>query len=369
MKILLINNDKGWGGGQEFLKDLASELLGFGVDVHFTVRAGSKSDSRLRAIGVPVHAMPGHGMGDVKAFCRLVGLLRRERFDIISVNREHDLLLTVLARHVAFPVRICGKLVMTYHVGTMRKQHFLSSVDAVVCVSEHVRKKLSEKNPAAGNMAVILPNGVVSGAPPDARKFDFRRERRFFRGASFPLLGMVGEFFKNQTELIDVLALLKEEFPNLTVAFVGDTSDQGLIGPLLEKIRRLDLERNVLFAGRIPREMMPDVFCDLDLSVSTFRNEGYGLVHLESLAAGTPVVAYNEGGVVDILRGEDVGILVDGGSSEFAAAVAGLLRDHERRYAMGRRGNALVDGKYSRSAMAERYLDVYRSLSGAGTAG
>jgi L-malate glycosyltransferase len=368
MKILLINNDKGWGGGQEFLKDLASELLGYGVDVHFTVRAGSKSDSCLRCLGVPVHDLPGHGMGDVKAFFQLVGLMRRERFDIISVNREHDLLLTTLARQAAFPFKKHGKLVHTCHVGTTRKQHFLSSVDAVVCVSEHVRKKLSEKNPAAGKVAVILPNGVDSGTLPEAMKFDLHRERRFFRGVPFPLIGMVGEFFKNQSELVDVLALLKGEFPNLTLTFVGDTSDQGLIGPLLEKIRCLDLERNVLFAGRIPREMMSAVFSDLDLSVSTFRNEGYGLVHLESLAAGTPVVAYNEGGVVDILRGEDVGILVEGGPSEFAAAVAGLLRDHERRYAMGRRGNALVEGKYSRSAMAARYLELYRRLSGEGNA-
>jgi len=48
MKILLINNDKGWSGGQEHLKDLAAELVLKGVDVHFLVRAGSKSESRFR---------------------------------------------------------------------------------------------------------------------------------------------------------------------------------------------------------------------------------------------------------------------------------------------------------------------------------
>jgi glycosyltransferase involved in cell wall biosynthesis len=364
MKILLINNDKGWGGGQEFLKDLASELLGAGVDVHFTVREGSKSDSRLRALGVPVHALPGHGIGDVKAFFQLVGLMRRERFHIISVNREHDLMLTALARSIAFPFQKHGKLLLTYHVGTTRKQHFLSSVDAVVCVSEHVRKKLSENNPSAGEAAVIVPNGIACGTAPDTTKFSLHRERRFFKGVSFPLIGMAGAFFKNQTELLEVVSLLKEDFPNLTIAFVGDTSDRGLVGTLLEKVRRLDLERNVLFTGRTPRERMSDIFFDLDLSVSAFRNEGYGLVHLESLAAGTPVVAYNEGGIVDILRGEDAGVLVDGGPREFADATARLLRDHERRFDMGRRGHALVAGKYSRAAMGTRYLELYRRLLG-----
>jgi len=75
-------------------------------------------------------------------------------------------------------------------------------------------------------------------------------------------------------------------------------------------------------------------------------------------------VAFNEGGLVDILRGEDVGLLVDGGPREFAAAVACLLREHERRFAMGRRGFQLVTENYSRQAMGARYLEFYGRLLG-----
>ncbi len=70
----------------------------------------------------------------------------------------------------------------------------------------------------------------------------------------------------------------------------------------------------------------------------------------------------NEGGLVDMLRGEDVGLLVDGGPREFAEAVATLLRDNTRRFAMGRNGYELVKQKYSRAAMGSRYLDYYRRL-------
>jgi glycosyltransferase involved in cell wall biosynthesis len=105
-----------------------------------------------------------------------------------------------------------------------------------------------------------------------------------------------------------------------------------------------------------------DVFYDLDLSVTTHRNEGFGIVHLESLAAGTPVVSYDAGGMVDILRGEDVGVMVAGGPSEFSAAVIDLLRDHERRFALGRRGYDLVRRTYSLAAMAGRYLAFYQEL-------
>lgn len=363
MKILLINNDKGWSGGQEHLKDLAAELTASGVQVHFLVRAGSKSDVRFRETGAPVHALPGHGFpGDATAFIRLVRLFRRERFDIVSVNREHDLLLSALAWKGAFPLGGGGRFIVNYHIGTARKQPFLSIADAVVCISEHVRDKLCRANPAARGKSVILYHGIELPPQPSPDKFRIDRERHFFKGETFPLIGMLGEFWKNQVELVDAVSCLKKEFPDLKVAFVGDNTDRGLLQPVLDRIRLHGLEGTFIFTGRIPRERIPDVFYDFDLSVSTHRNEGYGIVHLESLAAGTPLVAFNEGGIVDILKGGGVGLLVDGGPREFAAAVAGLLRDHDRRFAMGQRGYELVRDNYSRRAMGKRYLDFYHRL-------
>jgi glycosyltransferase involved in cell wall biosynthesis len=366
MKVLLINNDKGWSGGQEHLKDLAAELVLNGVRVHFLVRSGSRSDTRFRDTGLPVHALPGHGLGDLVALFRLVGLLRRERFDIVSVNREHDLLLAAIAWRIAFPFGSAGKFLVNYHIGTARHQPLISTADAVICISEHVRDKLCRSNRAAVGKTAILYHGIELSGPPDPAKFRVDRERRFFRGAGFPLIGMLGEFWKNQQELVEAIPFLKKDFPGLRVAFVGDNSDPGLIRPTLDGIRKYGLEQDVIFTGRLPRETIPDVFYDFDLSVSTHRNEGYGIVHLESLAAGTPIVCYNEGGMVDILRGEDVGLLVDGGPPEFAAAVSALLQDHERRFAMGKRGYELVERRYSRAAMGARYLEFYRGLLGGG---
>jgi glycosyltransferase involved in cell wall biosynthesis len=366
MKVLLINNDKGWSGGQEHLKDLASELVRHGVEVHFVVRAGSKSDSRFRGLGVSVHPLPGHGMGDVKALWMLARLMRREHFDIVSVNREHDLLLTVLARNLAFPVNKPGKLMMSYHTATARKQFFLGSADAVLCISRHVRDKLLRGNPGAALRTSIVYYGIQFGSPPAADKFARDRKRRYFTGIGFPLIGMVGEFWKNQSELVDAIPIMKKDFPGLKVALVGDNSDQGLFVPLMEKIQRMGLEKDVIFTGRIPRERIPDVFYDFDLSVTTHRNEGFGIVHLESLAAGTPVVTYDEGGMVDIFQGEEVGEVVAGGPADFAAAVTRLLQDDPRRFALGRNGYDLISRHYSLAAMGRRYLEFYRRLLGEG---
>jgi glycosyltransferase involved in cell wall biosynthesis len=362
MKLLLVNNDKGWGGGQEHLKDLAVELRKSGVDVHFVVRAGSLSAERFACLEFPVHAMPHHGLRDIQAIVKLAAILRRERFDIISINREHDIVMTVLAGRLAFPFARSGKLIMSYHIGIVRRQPFLGAMDAIVCVSEHVRSRLLQFHPGVASKTRVLHHGISLSSPPGVEKFRTGRARRFFRGVSFPLIGMVGAFWKNQGELVECIPQLKERFPDIMVAFVGDDTEIPLAVPLKEKIKGMGLEKSVIFTGKLTREKMADIFFDLDISVTTHRNEGFGIVHLESLVAGTPVVCYNEGGQTDIFRGEDVGVLVEGGPGEFATAVTELLIDEERRFAMGRRGRELVERRYSLRAMGEKYLEFYSDI-------
>ena len=365
MKLLLVNNGKGWGGGQEHLKDLALELRENGVEVQFLVRADTVSVTRYGELGFTVHLMPyKHGLNIVKSFSNLVATLRRERYDIISINREHDLQLTVLANRAAFPFGGGPKVMMSYHTTTDRKQALIGAVDAVVCISEHVRDKLFDGNPGIAKKTTIPYYGIFLPPAPGAERFQDERPRRFLKGLGFPLIGMVGEFWKNQEELIGLVPLLKEKFPGIKVALVGPMPGESHHARLKEQIAELGVEENIIFTGQIPRSEIPALFHDLNLSVTTHRNEGFGIVHLESLAAGTPVVAYNEGGFVDLFKGEPVGVLIDGGAQEFAQAVIDLLENREKRYEMGRLGRDLVEHKYSIKAMGATYLGFYRTLLG-----
>ena len=362
MKLLLVNNDKGWGGGQEHLRDLAGELRVHGVDVRFVVRAGSPSQERFASLGFTVYPMPHQGFDDLKAIMVLASVMRRERFDLVSINREHDIPLAVLARFLAFPLSRPGKIIMSFHIGVARKQLFLGTMDALICVSEHVRSTLLGRYPRLASKTHVLHHGIRLPEPPGPEKFSPDRVRRLFPGAGFPLIGMVGAFWKNQGELVDCIPALRQAFPGIRVAFVGDNTEMPLVAPLMDKIRLMGVEESIIFTGKLPRVQIPDVFFDLDLSVTTHRNEGFGIVHLESLAAGTPVVSYTEGGMVDIFQGQDVGVMVAGGTREFGAAVIDLLRDDRRRFDLGQRGYELVRRSYSVQAMGERYYRFYQQI-------
>ena len=361
MKILFINNDKGWGGGQEFLLSLASSLIAKGHSLHIICRVGSPSELAFRKCGIVVHPIPRRGLAACQTVFDIVRNFRREVFDIVAVNREHDLLVSAAAWRLAFPFGSTGRFVICYHTATSRRQLLAGTADAVVCISSFVRDRLLEKNRQLAGKIFLIHNGIAVGAMPATDKFEPNRRRRFFADAGFPLLGMVGAFFKNQAELLEVAALLCREFPDLRLALVGDTSDLTSTSLLREKARLLGLTERVIFTGKVPHQRMGDVYYDFDLSVSTFRREGFGLVHLESLAAGTPVVAYNDGGQVDFLR-EAGGVLVDGGATEFSRAVADLLRDHERRAALGRDGYRLAADAYSLERMTDDYEVFFSDL-------
>ncbi len=358
MKVLLVNIDRGWGGGQEQMASLARGLRESGCTVHFLCRCASPSARAFAALGFPVHGVSS----GLAAVARIAVVLRRERFDVVMVTREHDLLRTMLGWQLAFPLVKPGKFVMAYHTATSRRQMLLGRVDAVVCVSTYVRDRLLAGNRRVKAPVSIIPNGIATSGGALPARFSPQRERRFFKGEGFPLIGMVGAFFKNQVELVDAAAVIRQEFPALKVALVGDDSDPGLCAPLRARIKEAGLEDAVIFIGKVPHERMADVFHDFDLSVSTFRHEGFGLVHLESLAAGTPVVAYAEGGQVDILRGSGAGVLVKGGPAEFAAAVIELLRNQDLRFTMGRQGVLLVRERFSLESMAANYLAFLRKM-------
>jgi L-malate glycosyltransferase len=354
MKVLLVNLGRGWGGGQEQLADLATELTEQGDTIHFLCRSGSFSVPRLNRLGFTVNEFNG----TIAGVLRTARLIIAEQYDAVLATREHDLVKIALAWKLARLAGTSGRFVMAYHTATSRRQLFITVPDAIVCISNYVRDKLLKGNQIDAHRLHVIHNGIAAKPEPVEDRFNRDRTRSVFCDAGFPIIGMVGAFFKNQQELIAITPHLQNAFPNIRVILLGNWDEPTLLPPLFEQIRVLGLERTVIIPEPVERSRMAAVFADFDLSVSTFRNEGFGLVHIESLAAGTPVIAYDEGGQVDILNGSGAGVLVHGGPEELAAAVIALLHDDERRYAMGRKGAELVRTRFSSKAMAAEYRRI-----------
>ncbi len=133
---------------------------------------------------------------------------------------------------------------------------------------------------------------------------------------------------------------------------------------LQETAQELGLGERVIFAGAVPHSEVPHYAAAADLFVFSSVTETQGLVLIEAMAAGTPVVAVEAPGSVDVLD-EGGGILVPAREDAFADAVLGLLADEGRRQAMGKQA-AQAAQRYTIPAATARLLAVYEAAVAAG---
>ena len=362
MKLATINNARNVSGCEENQLDLArwfrSERE---CETVFFVHDESALGERAAAQGFSVRRVFRGGVGRLTSLFSLARALYEERPDVVSINREHNIYPVYAALKMVQPfMKHTPLMVAVFHSPTGRRYPLLKRFDGVICTSEYTGESFFANNAGLRERTRIIHYGTLIPPLEQGDKEKELRPRRLFEQCSFPLVGMVGDLWKNQAELADVANLVREEFPGITFAVVGSGSAE-TVEALRRKVEESDLQDNFIISGRIERSRIPDLFFDFDVSLSTYRHEGFGIVHIESLAAMTPLIAYNSGGIREIVR-HGGGVLVDGGTREFAEALAGLLGDGDRRRTLGREGRRVVEELFTMDIMCRRHFDYYSAL-------
>ena len=154
---------------------------------------------------------------------------------------------------------------------------------------------------------------------------------------------------KGQDKLIEAMPGILQRVPNAHLLLVGE----GPYRPHLEKlVKKLSLNQNITFVGRILYEKLPSYLSAADLFAMPSRSrffglevEGLGIVYLEASACGIPVVAGNSGGAPDAVLQGVTGLCVDGTDiNQIAQAVIDICSDAKRASNMGSAGrNWIVD--------------------------
>jgi glycosyltransferase involved in cell wall biosynthesis len=133
--------------------------------------------------------------------------------------------------------------------------------------------------------------------------------------------------------------------------------------------RMLAIAEEPEFGGRVrflgSRDDIPDVMTSMDLFVLPSRAEPLGIVVLEAMAAGVPVIASKVGGIPEMLNSPEVGTLVDPLTpGAFANAVREVLCRPDRGKSMGQRARASLPGKFDTSSGGQRLKKIYLELLG-----
>lgn len=138
------------------------------------------------------------------------------------------------------------------------------------------------------------------------------------------------EQYKGYDKVMMAMPVLKNEFPNLKYLMVGkyDAKEKSRLDDMID---RLGLKENVVFAGFVPDEEMPAHFSLGDLFVMPSEKEGFGIVFIEAMFYGLPVLAGNKDGSVDALKNGELGTLINPDvNEEVVTAIRNILSDRKK---------------------------------------
>lgn len=360
MRILHIDTERGWRGGERQALWLAQSLEGCGHPSIVAARPDEPLARRAREAGLEVAPSSPRFEADPAAVLELRRRLRQSRTDIVHAHTGHAVGLGALAtlgtrvklvvsRRVDFPLR--------RNVGTRWKY---GRAAAIIAISRAVADVLTRSG-VASERITIIPDGVdvhrvIAPAPPATLSSLGAR-------AGEPLVVQVAQLVphKDPLNFVHAVAAARERVPSLQALLVGD-------GPLRSEvsaaIRALHLEDTLHATGY--RQDADALLAAADVVVLSSREEGMGSVLLDALFLGKPVAATRAGGIPEVISHGDTGLLSPvGDASALGAQIASLLEDRPLAARLAAAARARAED-FSIERLTDRTLAVYeRVLSGA----
>jgi len=307
---------------------------------------------------------------------KLLPELKQEKYDIIHVH-------TPFVAHY-LGLKLAAKLnipcLETYHtffedylhhylpwvpqflargMARMISKRQCNAVDAIVAPSNPMLDVL--RSYGVKVTAEVIPTGLQEHSFKDADGQAFRE--KYDIALDRPMLLYVGRvaFEKNIDFLLGMTKVLSEERPDVLLVVTGEGPAEASLHKLAKV---LNIEKNVKFIGYLDRNTeLNACYQAADVFVFASKSETQGLVLLEAMAQGTPVVAIAELGTASILIEGRGALISTENTLEFAEKVHQLMIYPEQRFELGRRARAYALAKWTAKLQTERMLKFYAQLT------
>ncbi len=374
MKILFYNHTGQASGAEYLLLMILARLDRLKFDPVVICPEHGPLQKLVTEAGVPVRTVEGLNarftsrpdqlFSYLTSFIRVIRDVRRQ---VAAINPDLFHANSIRAGLVATAATMGLRTRVVWHLHDLLPRHPFSSLirtfarlsrrTQMIAVSQAVADNFVGRLPGLNLRTIVILNGIDLGKfkPNTAASDEVRHELGIDIGEV--VIGIVGQLTprKGQLELIRAFKRVSEEISGALLLIVGAplfNRDEQYAERLKETAVELGIANQVRFTGA--RKDVAAVMQSLDLLVVNSSAEPFGLVALESLACGTPVLAAISGGIPELIEHERTGWLVKQGDEDaLARAMVYLCRHPEIGTQLAEQGKEQMSSRFS----ADRYLD------------
>lgn len=344
-------------GAEKHVLTLSLLLRRRGHHVEIVCPRGGWLAEETARTGIPTHAIEMKGSATLAAHRYMLGLARRDRFDLIHAHLTRA---TYLGAVSGFFRRV--PLVSTLHVASHDRIYRFAArrTNRLVAVSNFVRGMLHGMGVPERFIDVVY-NGT------DFADFDIQPREGVMQEFGIPsdrrLVGLVGRVCREKGHLLAVEALgdVRRRHPDAHLLLVG-RFDQTFEPEIRKAVVGLGVEQNVTFTGNRPD--VARLFDAMQFSILPSEIEACPLVALESMARSRALVASRVGGLSELVEHEETGLLVEPSVEGLADGMRYMLGNDSERERMGANARRVIEEKFTLHQMTERLEAVYARATG-----
>jgi phosphatidylinositol alpha-mannosyltransferase len=349
------------GGVQFHIRDLAEHLIRRGHEVSVLAPADDETPlppyvvSAGRAVPVPYNGSVARLNFGFLSAARVRRWLHDGDFDVLHIHEPTSPSLGLLSCWAAQ-----GPIVATFHTSNPRSramvaayailQAALEKISARIAVSEYARRTLVEH---LGGDAVVIPNGV------DVGFFAEAEPKAEWQGQTIGFIGRIDEPRKGLPVLMKALPRILEERPGTRLLVAGRGDEKEAVAGLPAQMRE-----RVEFLGMVSDEDKARLLRSVDVYSAPNRGgESFGIILVEAMSAGAPVLASDLDAFRQVLDEGSAGELFPVGDADaLAAAAVRLLGDPGRRAVLRDRGSRHVR-RFDWTTVGADIMSVYETVT------
>jgi glycosyltransferase involved in cell wall biosynthesis len=356
--LLLFTEVYANGGIQRFNQTFLAALAALGVQCEVLSMQDTPESIARHSLqrNVRVKGFCGHRGQFAAATLRAIW---RQRHDWVVIGHVNLLTMTMAAlasQPLARPktLLIAHGIEVWYGIGRSRRAA-LARLSSILCVSEYTRRRILEQVPEINPHRLrIFPNALgESWSHVRQAALPSELPQRFILSVTRL---QKGDRYKGVISVIEALSMLEDS--SLQYIVVGQGNDRDFLQLVAQ---RLGVSHRVHFLSGISDEELINLYGQCEAFVMPSGKEGFGIVFLEAMFFGAPVIAAAEKGALDVVRDGDTGLLVRFGDSvALKQAIERLMSDAYLRARLRERGRAMVvgDGQFTFSRFVSRSAKI-----------